>query len=543
MPREVPRRSSASRGTSEVYRDRHSRTGSRYARWRSLLDHRCSEVECLARPLGGRVPREGRARCIETATREPGLDTLAGARYSTSERKLALATRPPMFGGRVPREGRARCIETATRGPGLDTLAGARYSTTDVRRSSASRGTSEVYRDRHSRTGSRYARWRSLLDHRCSEVECLARDERGVSRPPLANPVSIRSLALATRPPMFRGRAPREAPRRSSALRGTSEVYRDRVSRTGSRYARWRSLLDHRCSGVERLARNERGVSRPQFADRVSIRSLALATRPPMFRGRAPREAPRRSSASRGTSEVYRDRHSRTRSRYARWRSLLDHRGEAGARYSTTERRRSSASRGTSEVYRDRVSRTGSRYARWRSLLDHRGEAGARYSTNEGKLALATRPPMFGGRVPREGRARCIETASRGPGLDTLAGARYSTTEGKWRSLLDHRCSEVECLARDERGVSRPGLADRVSIRSLALATRPPRESRRSRLDHRCSEVECLARDERGVSRPPTRGPGLDTLAGARYSTTEGRGARYSTTEREVHRTSGVTDA
>ncbi len=148
-----------------------------------------------------------------------------------------------------------------------------------------------------------------------SEVECLARS--------------------------IGGRVPREVHRRSSASRGTSEVYRD-----------------------------------PPRANRVSIRSLALATRPTMVRW---------SSASRGTSEVYRD-HERGVSRPALGEPGLD--TLAGARYSTND---------SSEV-----------------------ECLAR---------------SIGGRVPREGRARCIETTSE--------------------------------VYRD------PPRANRVSIRSLALATRP----------------------------------------------------------------------
>src|SRR4051812_45961139 len=63
-------------------------TRSRYARWRSLLDHR--------RHFGGRV---GKARWRLTVSRphlrravgiSPGLDTLAGARYSTTETSAVL---------------------------------------------------------------------------------------------------------------------------------------------------------------------------------------------------------------------------------------------------------------------------------------------------------------------------------------------------------------------------------------------------------------------------------------------------------------------
>ncbi len=141
---------------------------------------------------------------------------------------------------------------------------------------------------------------RSSASRTTSLVECLARDERGVSRP---------ATTLA-------GRVPREG--RARCIETTSEVYRD-----------------------------------PPLANPVSIRSLALATRPPSRRW---------SSASRGTSEVYRD-HERGVPRPATGEPGLD--TLAGARYSTTEP----------------------------SLVD----------------CLAR---SIGGRVPREGRARCIETTS-----------------------------------------------------------------------------------------------------------------------------------
>src|SRR3954451_6488773 len=89
-----------------------------------------------------------------------------------------------MFGGRV---GKAPWRLTVSRphlrravgtGPGLDTLAGARYSTTETTselklRWSSREGalapdrieTSPAQGGGHV-TGSRYARWRSLLDHR-----------------------------------------------------------------------------------------------------------------------------------------------------------------------------------------------------------------------------------------------------------------------------------------------------------------------------------------------------------------------------------------
>ena len=97
-------------------------------------------------------------------------------------------------------------------------------------------------------------------------------------------------------------------------------------------------------------------------------------------------------------------------------------------------------------------------------------------------------------------------------GLDTLAGARYSTNEhqlaGARYSTNEHRRGSPPRLSRWSS--SRRGTRRRiethprpVSIRSLALATRPTN-----------SPIRSLAL----ATRPPN---GLDTLAGARYSTNE----------------------
>src|SRR3954452_24928909 len=73
-----------------------------------------------------------------------------------------------------------------------------------------------------------------------------------------------------------------------------------------------------------------------------------------------------------------------------------------------------------------------SRYARWRSLLDHRNHRRTRPAR---ATSYRASEPEFGGRV---GKALWRLTVSRphprralgtSPGLDTLAGARYSTTE------------------------------------------------------------------------------------------------------------------
>ncbi len=97
-------------------------------------------------------------------------------------------------------------------------------------------------------------------------------------------------------------------------------------------------------------------------------------------------------------------------------------------------------------VYRDRRE-TGvrSRYARWRSLLDQRTPT----EVSIRSLALATRP------------------TNTDRGLDTLAGARYSTGElgGSRYGLAAHR-------------PTRPASLAGVSIRSLALATRPTNTDR-----------------------------------------------------------------
>src|SRR3954469_835726 len=62
--------------------------GSRYARWRSLLDHRTSLVGRVGKALWRLdVSRPHPRRAVGTA---PGLDTLAGARYSTTESSAAL---------------------------------------------------------------------------------------------------------------------------------------------------------------------------------------------------------------------------------------------------------------------------------------------------------------------------------------------------------------------------------------------------------------------------------------------------------------------
>src|SRR5690606_37219290 len=96
---------------------------------------------------------------------------------------------------------------------------------------------------------------------------------------------------------------------------------------------------------------------------------------------------------------------------------------------------------------------------------------------------------------------------SSSPGRDTLAGARYSTSE------------------------PRPALTTRlgpVSIRTLALATRPANHGQRSLLDSarsRYARWRSLLDQRTTASAHYSTRPGLDTLAGARYSTSEPRPA------------------
>ena len=87
------------------------------------------------------------------------------------------------------------------------------------------------------------------------------------------------------------------------------------------------ALVEHQAGGGRVPARDEQ-VYRDRSTATGLDRSLPLATRPSLGRigGRVPRE---------GTSEAYRDRSAATRSRDARWRSLLDHRAWR-ARSSTT---------------------------------------------------------------------------------------------------------------------------------------------------------------------------------------------------------------
>ncbi len=514
-------------GRARCIETRFGRTRSRYARWRSLLDQRS---------VGGRVPREGRARCIETrfrwarsryarcstndlsvveclardergvsrpASGELGLDTLAGARYSTNE-PSALATRPTIL---------------------RSLLALCRWS-------SASRGTSEVYRDplpedsvsirslalatRPTNVGARYS------TNDLSVVECLARDERGVSRP-ASGGLGLDTLAGA--------RYSTNEESVVECLAGSLSVVeclaRDErgVSRpasgglgldtlAGARYSTNElsvvECLAGSLSVVECLARDERGVSRPASGE-LGLDTLAgarystnepsaLATRPTICRW---------SSASRGTSEVYRDplpedsvsiRSLALATRPTNTRSLLDQRGVGGRVPRGGRARR----------IETRFGRTRSRYARWRSLLDQRGVGGR-----------VPRGLPVGGRVPREGRARCIETRF----------GRTRSRYARWRSLLDQRAVG----GRVPRGLPVGGRVPREG-RARCIETRLGRtRSRyarwRSLLDQRSvgarystndlSVVECLARDERGVSRPASGGLGLDTLAGARYSTNE----------------------
>ena len=74
-----------------------------------------------------RAPGTATARPPEQST---GLDTLAGARYSTTEDLVGRVR--PYLAGRVGREERAPVSRPPH--PGLDTLAGARYSTTEMPR-------------------------------------------------------------------------------------------------------------------------------------------------------------------------------------------------------------------------------------------------------------------------------------------------------------------------------------------------------------------------------------------------------------------------
>ena len=149
-----------------------------------------------------------------------------------------------------------------------------------------------------------------------------------------------------------------------------------------------------------RVSTGSTGVPRrPAFAHRVSIRSLALATRPAVWSG---------SRRARPTYLVALP--SLTGSRHARLaRSLLDQRWD-GSR------------RARPAWVAALPSLTGSRYARWRSLLDQRWD-----------------------------------------GLDTLAGARYSTSETAGLDGLDRRASppclasphRLDVLVEGGRGVLR----------------------------------------------------------------------------------------
>ncbi len=263
-----------------VYRDHHP-AGSRYARWRSLLDQRksASVVEC---------PR-GTSGCIETTTR-PGLDTLAGARYSTNEkaprwssarelprwssareeragvsrpppgrvsiRSLALATRPTKkrLGGRVPAS-----------------FLGGRVPARNER----------AYRDHHPAAGSRYARWRSLLDQRksASVVEC----PRGTSgcietttRPGQPGLDTLAGARYSTNERRLGGRVPARNER----------AYRDHHP-AGSRYARWRSLLDQRKSASV--------VECPRGTSGCTETTLPRPARPPRASGLPSRGLRRRA--------------------------------------------------------------------------------------------------------------------------------------------------------------------------------------------------------------------------------------------------------
>ncbi len=110
----------------------------------------------------------------------------------------------------------------------------------------------------------------------------------------------------------------------------------------------------------------------------------------------------------------------------------------------------SSAERGTSEVYRD-------------------------------PAANSTTEISSGGRVPSEGRARCIETRRPTSTTEISSGGRVPS-EGRARCIETRRPTRpprsppvVECRARDERGVSRPGgLLDQRGV-SGARATGPGR--------------------------------------------------------------------
>src|SRR3954464_11498540 len=64
-----------------------------------------------------------------------------------------------------------------------------------------------------------------------------------------------------------------------------------------------------------------------------------------------------------------------------------------------------------------------SRYARWRSLLDHRNALGGRVGKALWRLTVSRPHPR--------------EAGGSSPGLDTLADARYSTTETS--AALDNR--------------------------------------------------------------------------------------------------------
>ncbi len=337
-----------------------------------------SVVEC---------PR-GTSGCIETGAETGdegwGLDTLAGARYSTDEQGAGARYSTNDRRWSSAREGRAGVSRPVAEGWGLDTLAGARYSTNDRRWSSAREG------------------------------------RAGVSRPVARGGVSIRSLALATRPTKSV---------LALATRPTNEV-------AGARYStnegRWSSAREGRA-----------GVSRPVTRGGVSIRSLALATRPTnrcwrslLDQRGSVVECPRGTSGCIETGGEGWGLDTLAGARYS-----TDEQG-AGARHSTNDRRWSSAREGRAGVSRPVAEGWG---------LDTL--AGARYSTDEGRWSSA-----------REGRAGVSRPVAEGWGLDTLAGARYSTDEGRWSS------------AREERaGVSRPKTRGGVSIRSLALATRPTR--------------------------------------------------------------------
>src|SRR4051794_14376749 len=128
--------------------------------------------------------------------------------------------------------------------------------------------------------------------------------------------------------------------------------------------------------------------------------------------------------------------------------------------------------------------------------------------------------PIFGGRVEKApwrlnvSRPHPSRAARTSPGLDTLAGARYSTTE--YGAVVDHRVRRRRRL---------PTARSRVDVRRRFVG-RPP--TARSIVDVRRrfgGRVE-KAPWRLNVSRPHPRraartSPGLDTLAGARYSTTE----------------------